>query len=289
MRVLVAGGTGVLGRPTVGLLKRHGHTPVVLARDHKRAESQLGPDVAVIEGDVLDAAACVRAATGCDAVLHLATAIPRGPKPDWSMNDRIRMEGTANLLTAARSVDARHYVQQSVVFLYKDGGETWLDEESPIDAPPFLRSAVQMEAMVRESADLEWTILRGGLFYGTGTGTTERLLENVRRGEAVVGPTGDRYVSLIHPRDMASAVVAAVEKAPGGSIYNVVDDEPVRHSDLVRFLADQLDAPAPRVMSESSAGWSLRVSNARLRHALGWEPGFPTFREGFRAILAGGG
>jgi nucleoside-diphosphate-sugar epimerase len=263
---------------------------VVLARDHKRAESQLGPDVAVIEGDVLDAAACVRAATGCDAVLHLATAIPRGPKPNWSMNDRIRTEGTGNLLAAARSAGARRYVQQSVIFVYNDGGESWLDEESPIDAPSFLRSAVEMEAMVRESADVEWTILRGSLFYGTDTGATEQLLDNVRNGRAMVSASGERYLSLIHPRDMASAVVAAVEKASPGSVYNVVDDEPVRQNDLVRFLAHLLSVAAPCATPESTpTGRSLRVSSARLRHALGWEPGFSTFREGFRAILIGEG
>ncbi len=249
----------------------------------------MGSDIALVEGDILDAAACVLAADGCETVIHLATAIPRGPNPDWSLNDRIRAEGTANLLAAALSAGARRYVQQSIIFLYRSGGDEWLDEESPLDPLPHLRSAAEMEAMVRASDNIEWVILRGGAFYGRGTGTTERLLQAVREGTASVSAESDGYISLIHTSDMASAVVAAVDHAPARTVYNVVDNEPVRHRDLVRYLANLVGGPHPSITTGSvGAGRrSLRVSNARLRAALGWRPTFSTYREGYGEILAG--
>ena len=287
MRVLVVGGTGVLGRPTVSLLRARGHNPVVLARHGARASVLLGPDVEVVEGDILDAGACQRAAVGCEAVLHLATAILRGPDPDRSLNDRIRTDGTANLLAAAGLVGARRYVQQSVIFLYRSSLEAWLDEESPLEPGAHLRSAAVMEEKVRGCRELEWTILRGGAFYGTGTGTTEQLLRDVQAGTVAVRPGLDGYVSLIHARDMAAAVVVAFEKAPARTIYNVVDDCPVLHGELLRYLARLVSGPPPPIVPESTSTSprSLRVSNARIREALGWQPVFPTYREGYRAIL----
>lgn len=286
MKILVAGGTGVLGRPTVGLLLERDHDTVVLARDVAKARSLLGGQVVLLEGDILDAASCEKAVVGCEAILHLATAIPSGSNPDWSLNDRIRTEGTANLLGVARQAGARRYVQQSITFLYGDSGDTWLDESSPLRPASFIRSAAAMEAMVQACDEVEWTILRGGVFYGSGTRTTERLLDSVRAGAATIFPDRDPYLSLIHVHDMAVAVVAAVEAAPPGSIYNVVDDEPVRHSELIRYLANLLGVPPPPVAG--SASWpSIRVRNSRLCTTLGWRPRLATYREGYSAILRG--
>ncbi len=68
--------------------------------------------------------------------MHLATAIPRGPGGDWSRNDRIRREGTANLLAAAAAQGVRRYVQQSIVMLYGDTGSTLVDESAPLQPGP---------------------------------------------------------------------------------------------------------------------------------------------------------
>lgn len=285
MKILVAGGTGVLGRPTVRLLLEHGHDVIVLARDPTKARSLLGARVGLSQGDILDRAACERAAAGCDAVLHLATAIPSGPNPDWGPNNRIRTEGTANLLAAAQQAGARRYVQQSITFLYGDGGDQWLDESSEIKPTPSIRSAAEMEAMVRACHDIAWTILRGGSFYGSGTKTTEQLLDSIRAGAAPIPSDRDPYISLIHATDMAAAVVAAVEAAPPSSVFNVVDGEPVRHGALIRYLATFLNAPPPRAGEVTRP--SLRVSNRRLSSTLGWRPQFLSYREGFQAILRG--
>lgn len=290
MKVLVVGATGVLGRPTVRRLLERGHGVVALVRDTERGRARLGPDTGLVEGDVLDADACARSAVGTEAVLHLATAIPRPPATDWARNDRIRTEGTRNLLAAARRARASRYVQQSIAFVYGDGFAlghhgAWLSESARLAPAPFIASAVEMEALVEGSGLPGWVILRGGAFYGAGTGTSEQLVEDVGAGRVAVQPDRDPYLSLVHVDDMAAAVVAAVEAPPRCTVYNVVDDEPVRHSELVRYLADLLGAPAPPVGTVARP--SLRVRNVKLCAELGWRPTFPSFRQGFGALLAG--
>ena len=165
--------------------------------------------------------------------MHLATAIPRGPGGDWSRNDRIRREGTANLLAAAAAQGVRRYIQQSIVMLYGDTGSTMVDESAPLQPRPGIQSAADMEEFVRQSG-MEWCILRGALFYEAGAGLEDEWRQAARRGELILPGDGSDRISLIHTVDMARAVVTAVESAPAGSIYNVVDDEPPTYADVVR-------------------------------------------------------
>ena len=170
MRVFVVGATGVLGRHALPRLVERGHNVSAVARHEADVARlrRLGIDAEI--GDILDAASLREPLRGCDVALHLATAIPApGPQRDWSRNDRIRREGTRNLLAAAARAGVRRYVQQSITFPYGDTGQRIVTEEQPFPSPSNQSSTVDMEAMVRASS-LEWVILRGGSFYGPGTG-----------------------------------------------------------------------------------------------------------------------
>src|SRR5579885_2934342 len=101
MRILVVGATGVLGRNVLPRLLERGHRVRAVARRVEQVEMLQRLGVEARLGDILDASSLLSAAKGCDAALHLATAIPRPGQPgDWSLNDRIRREGTRNLLAA---------------------------------------------------------------------------------------------------------------------------------------------------------------------------------------------
>lgn len=71
----------------------------------------------------------------CDVAIHIATAIPRDPSAPgaWQRNAQIRIEGTRRLLAACRAAQVGHYVQQSVIMAYPDGGDEWLSEDMPLD------------------------------------------------------------------------------------------------------------------------------------------------------------
>lgn len=130
------------------------------------------------------------------------------------------------------------------------------------------------------------SVLRLGGIYGPGR---TRLLDLVRSGTAAI-PTPDRRTARIHRDDAAAAIVhLATMRAEPADTYLVVDDAPAAYGEVVRWLAAAMDAPAPpQADRPSSRGADRACSNARLR-ATGWAPAFPTYAEGYRAILAGQG
>ncbi|WIG61141.1 MAG: NAD-dependent epimerase/dehydratase [Ktedonobacterales bacterium] len=278
MRVFVVGATGVLGRQTLPRLVERGHHARALVRSAEQAARLNRMGIEAVQGDILDRTSVVSAVAGCDAALHLATAIPHpGGATDWTLNDRIRREGTRNLVEAAFELGVRRYVQQSITFLYGDQGSHIADEATPLQAKANISSSVDMEEMVRASS-LEWVILRGGAFYGPGTGAEDRWRRDALAGTLRVPGEGDALQSLIHAVDMARAVVLALESAPAGSTYNVVDDEPVTYRDLYGYVAAQVGAPEPQ--PDGAAMRSLGCTNAALKAALGWSPLYATYRSG---------
>jgi nucleoside-diphosphate-sugar epimerase len=161
--------------------------------------------------------------------------------------------------------------------IYQDQGTRIATEETPVEAAnERFRVVLEMEQMVRGSA-LDWCILRGGAFYGPGTGREEEWRTGMRDGTLRMPGDGSALVSLIRVADMAGGTVAAVERAPARSTYNVVDDEPVTYRELFHWLAAQMGRPAPPAGGPPLA--STGCSNAKLRD-LGWLPGYATYRSG---------
>jgi nucleoside-diphosphate-sugar epimerase len=273
--IFVAGATGVLGRALVPRLIASRHSVRAIARSASTADLPAG--VELIDADLLedDLLELVR---GCDAVVHIATAIPGDPSAQraWDLTARLRTTGTRRLLDAALACRVPRYVQQSIVMAYRDGGDTWLDEQAPLDDSPG-RAAVcgpviEMETLIREVEPqiLAWTILRGGSFVGVGTGEGT-LIEALRVGGVVVADGGSNYLSLVNVADMASAVALSLELAPAGSTFNIVD-EPLRYGDYVDALADLIGVARPRRAAKLPLPPSWRCTNQAAQTALGWVP-----------------
>jgi 2-alkyl-3-oxoalkanoate reductase len=145
---------------------------------------------------------------------------------------------------------------------------------------------------------IEGVVLRYGFLYdeGTAIGPGGDLAAAVTAGEIpIVGEGAGRY-PFVHVRDAVSATVQAVDKGTRG-IYNVVDDEPAPQAVWLAYLAELLDAPAPRHVSEEEAaerfgiqtvyyGNQLRAaSNAKAKRELGLRLEYPSWREGFRQLF----
>lgn len=278
MKIAVVGATGVLGRHVVPRLLERGHEVRAVVRSHYQSTQLDSIGVQAFVGDILVRESLMSALRGSDCVLHLATAIPRGAGGgDWTMNDRIRREGTQHLVQCAIESGARRYVQQSIIMLYGDRGQHTVDESVPLQPPSYAQSAFDMERQVHDSS-LDWCILRGGYFYGHATGTEKAWREQAATGRLRAPLNGEAFISLIHVIDMARAVVAAAEVASPRSTYNVVDDCPVSYSGLFTFIARQVGAPEPQ--PDHTRVLSLRCSNHRIKTELGWHPLFPSFRSG---------
>jgi len=258
----VAGATGALGRALVLRLVADRHAVRALAPDAADAFAWLGVESLDADLVVDDLRDVVR---GCDAVVHAATDVP--------------VDGTRRLVSAAIAGGVTRYVQQSFVTAYRDGGDRWLDEDAPLDdsprRSPVCRSVVETEASIRrvDPRALAWTILRGGSFVGSGT-RQDLLIERLRIHGAVVAGDGSNYLSTLNVRDMAAAVAVALEHAPAGSTFNVVD-EPLRYSDYVDALADLIGVARPPRVAREPLPRSRRCTNAAARTVLGWMPRHP--------------
>lgn len=279
MQITVVGGSGVLGRVLLPLLRKNGHMVRVLARSSR----DLPPDEAeFVAFDLLADEAeqrLRRLLPGTDVLIHAATAIPRDfSAPGAFVNlAKLRIKGTKRLLSAALETGVARYVQQSITLAYPDGGEAWLDERTPFDTNPdrevICGPVAAMEALVRATptGELSWSILRGGTFIGPGTmqdGTAAAL----RAGTLRIPGDGQAFASYVHVADMAGAVARAVESAPPGSTFNISAD-PVRQGDYLDRLADAIGARRPLRDASVRAEPSHRCSNRAAKEALGWYPG----------------
>jgi len=300
MRVFVTGATGVLGRPAVRRLVAAGHHVTALARSERSEERIRHLGAAPVHGDLFDADSLLAALAKSGAVLHLATHIPSGKAAAkaaaWSENDRIRAEGTRNLVDAALKETVRVLVYPSVCFGYADGGETWIDATSAtVDPPAMLLSTITAEDAVHRFTEAGrcGVVLRMGYFYGPEAGNTREALTAARRGAAMVIGAQSAYLPQVWVDDAAAAVVAALD-APAG-VFDVVDDEPLTRGELRSVMAHavgrkRLLAPPAWLVRFASAGRlefaarSQRVSNQRFRDATGWSPAVPSARIGWATL-----
>lgn len=309
MKVFVAGGTGVVGRPLVEALVKRGDE--VTASTH-RAENfsvieSLGARPALM--DALDEAAVHQAILEAEPEVVVnqvtALAVPARDYATWlAVTNRIRRHGTNTLMAAARATGTRRVVAQSASFMTQPGGSGRTDESSPlyIDAPEPIRSHVlaniAAEELVVGTPGIEGIVLRLGFLYGEGTaiGPGGEWATGAASGDVpIVGEGSGRY-PFIHVRDAVSATVHAVDRGKPG-IYNIVDDEPAPQAEWLPYLAEILNGPPPPHISETQAEQQLGVqavyygarlrpaSNAKAKSELGLILEYPSWREGFRELF----
>ena len=202
------------------------------------------------------------------------------------------VRGVENVLAALKrdAVTPERIIFVSSTAVYGDAGGGWVDESTPAD-PGGFSGRILVEAEELLQARLEGTSTLGvsvrlGGIYGPGR---TRLIDQVRSGSAVI-PEDVRYTNRIHRDDAAAALVhlATVDAAPA-PVYVGVDNEPADLGSVLRFLANELGLPAPRVGDAGPArGGNKRCRNDLLR-STGFTLAFPTFREGYRDVIAGNG
>jgi nucleoside-diphosphate-sugar epimerase len=226
MKVFVVGATGVLGRRAVALLVKAGHDVSGVARSAERERLLRDLGATPVTVDVFDADAVRRAMEGHEVACNLATHIPppmrMARNSAWVDNDRIRTEVSRHVADAALATGAARYVQESIAFLYRDAGDAWIDESSPLDPVANLRSAVVAESHAARFTEGggAGVVLRFAAFYGPDSDVTLQMIRLAKRRIAA-GAGPDNYFSSITTDDAASAVVASLG-APAG-VYNVGD------------------------------------------------------------------
>jgi 2-alkyl-3-oxoalkanoate reductase len=310
MRVFVAGASGAIGRPLVRQLLEAGHEVTGMTRRPERAEEIRAAGAGAVVCDVFDAEALRAAAMAAapEAVVHLLTALPArfNPRSDYlAPTNRIRVEGTRNLVAAAQAAGARRLVAESVALFYRPQGGWVKDEDAPLneDARGHFGAALEalaaLERQVLAAGGIEGVVLRCGWLYGPGTWYDRggsQAEDVLKRRSPIVGK-GTGTFSFVHVDDAAAAAAAAVERGAAG-IYNVADDEPAPLSEWLPLYAEALGAKPPRrvpawlarlVAGRATAEGALEMrgaANAKAKRELGWEPAHPSWRQGFRDSLS---
>lgn len=294
MKILIAGGTGVLGRSASAALLAAGHKVTVLGR----APRPVRADLDVVAADALDGAALTRAVEQAapEAVVNLLTAIPDPINPrrlatQFELTNRLRTEGTRNLVAAAREVGAERIVAESIAFGYEPGRAEPATEDEPLWARPpaqFRPVLDAVRALEQTTLGAGGAVLRVGHLIGPGTAFSVDgggFAGQVRAGKVPLIARGRSTFSFAHVEDVSAAVVAAIE-APAG-IYNVVDDRPAAMSEWLPLMAQRLDAKAPGRAPAALArfavgGWGVAymtrlrgASNNAATRTFGWRPAHP--------------
>ncbi len=315
MRIFITGATGALGRRLVPLLVADGHevTGTTTTESKLALLREQGAEGVVL--DVLDPNAVMAAVMRAEpeVLIHEATALSnmganmRKFDRDFAVTNRLRTEGTDNLLAAAKAAGTRRFVAQSYAgWPSERKGSMVKTEDDPFDPNPLpamreTHAAIRhLERAVTHAQGIEGIVLRYGGFYGPGTSLSEGGVhaEAVRQRKFPIVGAGTGVWSFIHILDAATATLLAAEQgAPG--VYNIVDDDPAPVCEWLPELASILGAKPPRhvplwlgrilggepvvVMMTELRG----ASNAKAKRELGWQPLYPSWRQGFRALGEG--
>ena len=301
----------MIGRPLVKQLREAGHEVVGTTRHEARAEAirRLGAEPLVVDARDTDALRGAVIEARPEVVINQLTNLPQ--KLDYKRAEQtfgptteLRGRSGPALAGAAAEAGARRLISQSVCFFYASTGKPEHTEDDPlIELPPELpaaQGAIALEALERstvETPGIEGVVLRYGFFYGPGSAYASdgAWAEDARRRRLPIVGKGTGIFSFIHMDDATSATVAALDRGLG--IYNVCDDDPARMSEWLPAYAEALGAKKPRRVPVWLASWiagrqaaamstSLEgASNEKAKRELGWQPRYPSWRQGFREGL----
>ncbi len=299
MRILITGASGFIGRALCAELLVRGHELSALVR---RPGSQPSGSEA-LAGDLRDGerlSEAVREARP-ECVVHLAAEI--ASQRSAAKLHEVNVAGTQRLLDACRALGGSTGEPPRIVFastvVTGDAGGALLSEAEPLPvSTPYGRSKQEGERIVLESG-LAAVVVRPSHVYGPGGWYAEELVARLRQpGRFAVIGRGENLWDMVHVDDVVAALALAIETAPPGSTYHVVDDQPISYYDFMALTAATLAVGRPRripaALARVIAGAnavdavlrSARSSNAKIKDELGWRPRFASTREGVPDAIA---
>jgi nucleoside-diphosphate-sugar epimerase len=298
MRVLVTGASGFVGRATCKELRERGHDVVALVRrPGSEPEGTTAVDGDIAKGDE-SALGEPFAEAQPEAVIHLAAEIAsqRNQRKMLAAN----VDGTRRVAAAAKACGTSPKLVFCSTVVTGDAHGEVLEPGTPLPVTtPYGRSKQEGERVVAASG-LPHAIVRPSHVYGPGGWFEEEFVKRLRQpGRFAVIGRGDNWWDVVRVEDVASALVAAAERAPDGGVYHAVDDEPIRFYDFIALAAKALGVGPPRRIpagvARLAAGRhpvaavtrSARSSNASLKEQLGWQPRFPNAELGVPDAVAG--
>ena len=279
-RCLIAG-CGYVGEALGARLTSEGHTVFGLRRRMLRPP----PGIVPVEADLAVPASLAALPDALDYVFYLAS--PGGAED--ALYRSAYVDGQRHLYAAlARSGQRPRrvlFASSTAVYGQRDG--EWLTEDSPTRPADFRgRRLLEAEALLADTAFIPGIAVRFGGIYGP---RRSSLIDSVRAGRAVIRP-GVHFTNRIHRDDCVGALRHLMQLDAPEPLYLGVDCEPADEAAVLRWLAGVLGAPEPRAAGKHLPPRSERRASKRCRNdrllASGYRFSYPSFRDGYRAILA---
>lgn len=286
MRVLIVG-PGYVGLKLGAELAQRGHDVSGLRRSNVAADEMRAAGLTPLIGDITQPASLAALPAKFDWVVNCVSSTQGGVGEYRT----VYLQGSRNLIGWLAGSPPAKFVYTSSTSVYGQNDGSLVDETSPTEPPAETgRALVETEQVILEAAQRGFpaVILRVAGIYGPGRGW---WFKQFLAGEARIEGAGQRTLNMIHRDDVAGCIIAALERGVPGEIYNAVDDEPVTQRGFFHWLSQQLNRPMPPVVTEDleltrkRGVTNKRISNARLKSALGYKFLHPTFREGYAAEI----
>ena len=285
-RVLIIG-CGDVGTALGLMLCERGHDVVGV----RRSAGLLPAPLESLSLDVTDPVALERRLPVADIVVY---AVAAGRREEQAYR-RAYVDGVSTLLDVleSRTEPPRRVFFVSSTSVYGERAGAWVDEATPLRPHGFAGECLVSGERRMLASPIPATVVRFAGIYGPGR---EWLVRRAQAG-ACCADDPPKFTNRIHRDDCAGSLAHLVERdAAGDEVYIGVDDAPVAECDVLEWLADRVGAPSPRRIRSGDAGAGncavqgsgKRCRNARLR-STGYRLRYPSFREGYAAVLAGEG
>lgn len=268
MRILLTGGTGLIGSATLTELRNAGHDVVAAVRSESSAEAVSAAGATPLLGDITDTAWLTEQLREVDGAVHLATD-NQGPGMDEAVTDAV--------LAAFGGTD-KPYVHTGGVWVWGNGAD--LTEDDPQDPPSITAWRSGPESKVLDS-DVRATLVAPGVVYGPGgEGIAQMLLGGPRDadGALVLLGSGDQHWSTVAADDLGRLYALALERSEGGTYLAVSGQNPtvreIGEAAGGAVVAGSADEAAERIGAPMAEALLLdqQASGAKAKRDLGWEP-----------------
>lgn len=287
MKVLIAG-CGYIGIPLGTELAKKGHDVFACNRTNVLQTQIEKAGLRFLAADISNRGSLDKLPGPFDWVVDTVSAGGGGPNE----YRQAYLEGAKNLVDWLKNTPPKKLVYTSSTAVYGQDGGTQIKEESPTEPKSELaRILVETEQVFLDAVQtckIPAVLLRVAGIYGPDRGF---WFQQYLKNQAVIEGNGERYVNMIHRDDLVQIIIAALQSARPGQIYNVVDDEPVSQMHLFRWLSETIGKPMPPfgpaspATADSRSATSKRVLNRRLKMELGIQLKYPTFRQGMTAEI----
>ncbi|MGY5864671.1 MAG: NAD-dependent epimerase/dehydratase family protein [Candidatus Thorarchaeota archaeon] len=298
MKVLVLGGTGLLGSSLVPKLLERDYSVSVLSRNSAALSELENRGVNGILGDLLEPEKFVSSLAPHDVVVSIAMPLEFGrmSKKGLERVAKRTTKFTQSALEIGRTLDC------PIIFTlgtsYRTGPGEVADETWPIERFGLTVAGVEAERLIQGAADDGHPIIQmiPGQIYGPG-GMFLKMYEMLKSGRFGVVGKGENRIPRIHVEDCAEAYALAIDKLPISESFIIADDTPCTMREFMDYMASCAGMSKPRTIPRILArivmgkllletmGIDCVVSNAKLKQMLGWELKYPSYREGLSAAI----